>query len=787
MRNLHEAIRLLWREPGFSAAAILTLALGVGANTAVFSVVDAALLRPLPYGDPARLVTVRDANRAGAGGGLLLSKLAAYRGARSLDGLAGFERMSRAMTGSGTPEQVLGEAVTANLLSVVGVNAAIGRTFRAGEDAPGAPRVVMLTDGFWRRRFDADPSVLGRTIVFNDVPHEVVGVLPPSFEPLTQPGSGFKIDFLVAELYADATGAGAALQVNAVGRLGSNVTIQQAQAELQGLSSDRTLMPVAEPLRDRFFRRNMRLSLTVMLVAVVLVLLVACVNLGNLLLVHAIARQREIATRVALGASRGEIARNLATRGLLLGAFGGAAGLAGGVWIRSVLVAMAPLTIPGLHQPALNSRVLAFTIACSLLAGIAASLLPMLHFSHHSLATTIGGSGRSTGTRAATRWQSVLLSTEIAAAVVLTVAAALLVQSHTALNRVPLGFRTDNILMFTVRLPATRYPDSAARLTFFETLERRLATLDGVQSVAVTDAFPMRGGDRASLSAPRGSSVRADFQLATPGYFAALRIPIERGRAFDTGDRAGANPVAIVSQTLVQRVFGSRDPIGEIISLESLPQPLTIVGVVGEVRRDGPETFLAPQVYLPAGQSHQYVRRLAEVGILSSGDPLALIPAVRDAVASIDPVQPITHVQKLDDVLAGATAPQRFNTTLIAALAALAVTLAAVGIFGVVSHAAANRRKEIGIRIALGAQRRQILTAVVAGSAVWACGGIAAGLLIAYAGAGVLSGLLFGIPATDPATFAGAIAFVLVVALVATLLPAHRASRMDPLSTLRAD
>jgi putative ABC transport system permease protein len=381
----------------------------------------------------------------------------------------------------------------------------------------------------------------------------------------------------------------------------------------------------------------------------------------------------------------------------------------------------------------------------------------------------------------------VLLSIEIASAVVLTVAAALLVQTQTALNRVPLGFRTDNVLMFTVRLPATRYPDAAARLAFFETLEQRLTGIAGVQSVAVTDAFPVRGGDRAAITAPRGSSVRADFQIVSPGYFATLRIPIERGRVFDAGDRAGAAPVAIVSQTLVQRVFDGRDPLGEIISLGTLPQPITIVGVVGEVRRDGPQARMAPQVYLPASQSQQYITRLAEVGILTGGDALALIPAARGAVESIDPIQPITHVQRLDDVLEGATAPQRFNMTLITALALLAVTLAAVGIFGVVSHAAANRRKEIGIRIALGAQRRQILGTVVAGSATWACAGIAAGLLIADGGAGVLSGLLFGIPATDPVTFAASMAFVLAVALVATLLPARRAARMDPLSTLRAD
>ena len=531
LTNVRYAIRSLRRSPTFAAAAVLTLALGLGANTAVFSVVDAALLRPLPYGDPDRLVSVRDVNRNGSGGGVMLDKLTSYRAARSFEGLASFNRMSRTLTGSGEPEQVLGENVTVNLFTVVGVHPAIGRGFRPGDDVPAGEHVVVLTDGFWRRRFGADPSILGRTLVLNDVRHTVVGVMPRTFEPLTQPGSGFRIDFLVPEPVADASVI--VRQVSIVGRLAPGVTQAQAQSELQGLSSDRVLSPIVTPIRDNFLRGNLRRSLGVMFGAVALVLLVACVNFGNLLIVHTIGLQREIATRIALGAARGEIALDLAARGLVLGGLGGILGLGGGVWIRTALVALAPRTIPGLDQAALNGRVLAFTLISSLVSGIAASLLPMLHFSHLDLAASVAGSGRSaTGTRAAMRWRGILMSIEIAAAVVLTVGAGLLIQSQAALNRVELGFRTDGVLMFTVRLPETRYPDQPARLAFFEALEPQLAALGGVQAVALTDAFPARGGRRTDVTVPGGVTLRADTQLASPGYFTALRIRLQRGRTF---------------------------------------------------------------------------------------------------------------------------------------------------------------------------------------------------------------------------------------------------------------
>ena len=578
LESARHALRAFRRSPGFTLTAVLTLAIGVGANTAVLSVVHAVLLRPLPYAEPDRLLSIADARQSRSTGGVMAGNLADYRRARSLAGVAGYGRTSMSLTGAGTPEQVLGEEVTWNLLSVTGTPPATGRDFVESDSRPGAGRVVLLAHAFWQRRFVADPSVVGRTLVFNDAPYVVIGVLPEGFLPLSQPRSGFVIDFLVPIAESAAFLASRARrQLDAVGRLAPGVSIDQAAAELRTIAAgaarrfpetNRDLTAAVEPLRDYVVRDEVRQSLVVLLAAVGLVLVIACVNLGGLLLARAVDQQREIATRLALGATRGHIAADFAVRGMMLGVLGGAVGLGGGAWIRDVLVALAPPGAPGLDRLGLDPQVIGVTAALSLLAGIAAGLLPAAPLWRHEPGAAAGGIGRTmSATRSAARWRGALMSAEVAAALVLLIGAGLLGRSLLRLTAVEIGFDSGRVLMFTLRLPESRYPDAAARLRFFDEVEQRLAALPGVRAVGAADALPLRGGWRATIvpaaADDRGLAAegRADIQLITPGYFPVLRIAAVRGRLFGRDDRGGAEPAAVVSEAFVRRFLGPGDPM----------------------------------------------------------------------------------------------------------------------------------------------------------------------------------------------------------------------------------
>ena len=797
IRQIRYTLRILRSAPGFTATAIVTVALGVGANTAVFSVVDAVLLRPLPYADPDRLVRLSEvpASRPTvAGYGVAPGSLEHYRLARSFEGLAGYNRMSRSLTGSGEPVQVRGEEVTTNLFTVLGASAAIGRVFGPDEDDPGRRRVVILMDTFWRTKFGGDRAILGRGLTFNGEPYEVIGVMPPEFRLLSEHGSGYSIHFIVP-----ASGGHA---LNLVGRLKPGVSIETARAEVGSLSDDlhrrgrdirrESFVARLAPLHEEIVRR-VRPSLLVMLGAVGLVLVIACVNLANLLIVRAIGQGRETAIRMALGATRAQITIDLALRGLILGMFGGAAGLLGGIWTRNLLASLAPVTMPRMDGIALNPRVLAVTFALAALTGIVAGLLPAVQLWRGDAAPALRASASTTsGVRSVARWRGVLMAAEIAAALTLAVGAALLVQSLMRLARVDLGFESQDVLLFTVNPPETKYRDEAARVALFAEIERRVAAMPGVASAAVANEFPLRGGglNRVTILGPQalaGDTApdgvrRAAFQAVSPGYFATLRIPLLHGRLLGAEDRTGAPPAAVVSETFARRFLAGRNPIGQRfrdVQIGPDAPPLTIVGVVRDARRDGPHTDLTPQVYLSAAQPETYQARthLYEVAVRpAAGDPRRLLPALQQAVWSIDPLQPISNVIMLDEVIAGSTADRRFNMTLLTAVAMLAFGLAIVGVYGVVAHGAAQRTREIGIRIALGAGRRHVLALVVASGLRWALLGVAFGLAGAYAGTRFLATLLFGVTPTDLATFAGLAALMLGVAALASYVPARRAA-----------
>jgi predicted permease len=763
----------------------------------------AVMLRPLPYAAPERLVSLWETNdrRSGARSTVAPANLVDYvRDTRSFDGLAGVDTISKSLTKAGPPEQLTGESMTWNLFAVLGVTPAIGRSFLPQEDRPGREHVVILSDALWRARFGADRSIVGRAITLNGEPYDVVGIMPPSFQPVTQIGATTPIAFFVPAAYPDdLLNNHGDHEIRVVGRLKPGVTLEQGQADLLAVSTalerrfpdtNTGVRASIAPLNDDIVR-NVRMSLLVLLGAVGLVLLVACVNLANLLIVRAIGQRHEVAIRMALGASRSQIAVDLLTRGLALAALGGAAGLLCGVWTRDALVAMAPASIPRLDHLAVSPRVLAVTAVVSLLTGVLAALLPALQLSRREASSSLRTTEvNASGSRSIMRWRGTLMAAEIAAAMVLAIGAGLLVRSLAHLNAIDLGFETDRVLTLVVRLPDAKYADQRARAAFFGALAPQIQAIPGVRQVAFANQFPMRGGWGSGFTLIGGppEDRDADFQAVSPGYFAALGIPLVRGRLIEGRDRDGALHVAVVSQTFVREHLSGRDPIGQQFTRGAPGAPVvTIVGVVGEVRRDGKEAKLTPQVYLPAAQTDVYPVRLAAVAVRAAGDPHALVPGIQKAVWSIDPDQPITGVRTLDEVLAASAAQRRFNMTLLASFAALAVVLALIGVYGVIGYTVAQRTREIGIRVALGATRSDVVALVVRAGMGWSLLGVALGFAGALGLSRLISGLLFGVTPTDPVTFAAIAVAMLGVALAATYIPARRAATVDPIAALRAE
>ena len=801
LHHLRYTFRLLRRCPGFTTVAVLTLALGIGANTAVFSVVDAVMLRPLPYPESARLISLWEVNeRRQSRLTVSPANLVDYQRAnRTFDDLAGFASVSAVLTKTGTPEQLLGEAVTWNVFAVLRVPPALGRPFLPDEDRPGGARVVILTDHLWRNRFGADPAVLGRKITLNGEPCEIVGVMPPSFRPLTEYGSAIRVAYLRPAAYSqEALNNHGSHEVNVIGRLKAGVTVDHAQADLDAISAD---LARRFPESNRSYRaviapfgadlvRDVERALVVTWGAVGLVLLIACMNLANLLIVRAVGQRQELAIRRALGASRAQIVVDLLIRGLTLAILGGAAGCLLGIWTRDALVAIAPTSIPRLGDVAVDARVLIMTAALSLIAGVVAGLLPALQRRWQEDAVVLRSGLTASDSRTVMRWRGLLVAAEVAAAFMLAVGAGLLIRSLVHLNTVDLGFETERVLTVNVRLPVTKYESQDASYRFFDELSNRIALLPKVVNVAFANQFPMRGGWGGGLllNHPSGPTrVDADLQAVSPGYFGTLGIPHLRGRLLSADDRKGTMPVAIVSRTFVRQFLGDRDPIGQQFARNEQAPRITIVGVVGEVRRDGKTAELTPQVYLSAAQTNLYPVRLGSIAARAQGDPHSLVMSIQHAVWAIDSDQPISGVRTLDEVLSASTAERRFYMTVLTVFAALALGLALVGVYGVVAYGAAQRAREIGIRLALGAGRRDVIALVVAGGLPWTAGGIAVGLLGAYATMQIMGSLLFDVKPTDPLTFALVAFATIAVAVAASLIPALRAAAVDLVGALRAE
>jgi len=794
------ALRVLGRGRGFVAVAVLTLALGVGANTAIFSVVRGVLLRSLPYPEPERLVAVQSVIR-GSPTAVSPPDFVDWRAqAKSFSGLAAYFLSTTNLTGTGEPERLTQARVSANFFDLLGVRPARGRGFLPGEDAVEAPRVAILSDGLWRRRFGAEPSIVGRTIRLDDFPTTVVGIAPPELKLPVGVDLWLTTRFEPRDVDPRARGA---RWIAVVGRLASGATLAGARAEMAAIANR---LALADPRHDGGVTSRIatlqedlvggvRAPLLILLGAVGFVMLIACVNVASLALGRTAARETELTVRVALGAGRGRIARQILTENLVLAIGGGIAGLALAILGTRALVALAPGDLPLVHAVHVDGVVLSFSLAVTLLSGVAFGVVPALQASRQGIEARLrsGGRGLSLGSG---RLRRVLVVTEVALAMTLLAGAGLLVRSLARLSSVDPGFRTDHLATFSVTLSPVRYPDAARQEQFTRQLETRLQRLPGVTSAGVSFALPLTNsgfgftfaiGGRPEVSGPE--EPRAQVRIATPDYFRAMGIPIVRGRGFTARDDETAPHVILISQEAARRYWPNEDPIGQTLMTgwgrdETHRFGGTIIGIVGDVRQFSLAMAPLPEIYGPLAQ-----RPLDELSVVvhSTSPTATVLTAARETVRELDAELPVYDVRSYDDIVRESIAERRFYVTLLATFAGLALVLAAIGIYGVIAYSVQQRRRELGIRIALGATRERVIGLVMRQGMALTTAGALIGLGIAGLLTRVLRGQLYEVSATDPLTFVLVPVLLVVVALVACVVPARRAVAVDPATTIRAE
>ncbi|HXG68906.1 MAG TPA: ABC transporter permease [Blastocatellia bacterium] len=806
LQDFRYGVRMLFAKPGFTAIAIFTLALGIGANTAIFSVVNGVLLRPLPYKEPDRIVQFWEtnpiknwtqANVAPANffdwekQSQSFEEMAAYFGSSSKEaGLSNFF-----LTGSGEPERVQGLYVTGGIFSVLGVNAAFGRTFLPEETWEGNHRVVVLSHNFWRRRFGADPNILGQTITLSGQDYTVIGVMPADFYfPSTEVELWTPMGWNSNEI----AGLRRPHFLRAIARLKPGVSLEQARAEMTAIASvleeqypdTNTQMGVGLGLLHEWIVSDTRLTLLVLLVAVGFVLAVACANVANLLLVRAAARTREIAIRTALGAGRWRIIRQLLTESLLLSLMGGAAGLLLALWGKDLLLAFSPENIPRLNEVRLDATVLVFALLITLVTALFFGLAPALAGAKVDLNATLKDGGqKGTTSPAGRRLRNILVVAEIALAVVLVIGAGLLIRSFLLLRQIDPGFPHENLLTLRISLPTAKYqPQQVA--TFFQQAQERIGSLPGVKAVGATSELALQGyrwtSDFTIEGRPPeeyGKEVR--HKEITPEYFQAVSLPLLSGRAFSHADNAQSPLVVIINETLARRHFPNEDPVGKRLKLRRPEQEgpwSTIVGVVKDEKQDGLGIAVQPEMYHPLAQNPTWGMSLI---VRTTGDPTGLIGAIRQEIWAIDNTLPPYDIKTMDDILYESLASERFTMLLLGIFAFVALALAGVGIYGVMLYSVTQRTREIGIRIALGARTGDVLRIVLGQAVLLALTGLAVGLAAAFALTRLLSSLLYQVSATDPATFFFISLLLGGVALLASYLPARRATKVDPMVALR--
>jgi putative ABC transport system permease protein len=806
-QDVRYGARVLAKHKSFTAVAVVTLALGIGANTAIFSVVNDLLLRPLPYSDAERIVMLWEVTPSGRHQNT--TSRANFREWRaqgaSFESVAAFSDQRMNLTGVGEPEEVTVQLATPDLFKVLGVAPLLGRTLIEDDAKAGSPGVV-LSHGFWKRRFGGDPGLVGKPITLNGIAFNVVGVMPPSFQwhIRQRSGTGRPAEMWMV-LSMPAPGAGEANErgrfLSTVGRLKPGVSLAQAEAELKTiharLAQDSTFNKdyTAEviPLREQMVG-NVRPALWILLGAVGLVLLIACANVANLLLSRVAAREKEIALRTALGARRSRVIRQLLTESLLLSLMGSALGLLVAWWGIGALVAISPRDLVNLQNVGINLTVLAWTLGISLATGILFGIAPALVATRVNLNDALkeGGKGSEGQGSRSRLLRGVLVAGEVAIALMLLAGAGLLVKSFAQLRSINTGFETDNVLTMVLRLPASKYKEDPQYVAFFRQALERVRALPGVRSAGIVNYLPLYGGLGAATGfnvegrpePPRGTGPSTNVRVADAAYFNAMGIPVLRGRNFTDAEDAEARHVVLVSDAFARKFFPGEDPLGKRIKVFMAEEPAwtEIVGVVGDVRYDNLTAEAEPFVYEPHPELTYEFMTLV---IRTEGDPAAMAPAVRHEIASLDPDQPVSDVRTMNQVMADTVGRARFNTLLLAIFAGLATLLAAVGIFGVMNYTVTLRTREIGLRMALGARPGRVLLLVLRQGLFYTLVGIGVGLACALALTRVMSGLLYGVGASDPLTFAAIVVVLAVVSLIACYIPARRATRVDPLIALK--
>jgi putative ABC transport system permease protein len=801
-QDLRYGLRTLRKNLGFTVVAVIALALGIGANSAIFSVVNAVLLRPLPYKDPERLVMVweDDTKHGYPNDTPAAANYIDWRDQNKVfEGMAATADQSFNLTGTGDPERLDGKRVSANFFDLLGVAPRLGRTFAPEEDAPGANRVVIMSHGLWQRRFGSDAGLVGKTINLNGEPHTVVGVMPAGFQFLS---NDVELWVPIALTPQQAANRGNHY-LKVVARLKPGVALEQARAEMSAIAArleqqypeqNTELGASAVSLHEQVVG-NIKPALLVLLGAVGFVLLVACANVANLLLARAAVRQKEIALRTALGASRMRLVRQFLTESVLLAALGGAVGLLLSVWGVTLLKSFIPESISQVKAIAVDGKVLGFTLLVTLLTGLVFGLAPAAQASKFNLNETLKEGGRDTAaTGRGNLIRGILVVLEVAVSLVLLVGAGLLVNSFMRLRSVEPGFTTGNLLTMSVVLPPQKYPDQTRRLAFYTDMIRRVEALPGVRSAAVTNWIPLvMQGDSVGVTvegqpAPGpGKMPIVVTRVISPHYFGTMGIQLLEGRGFEEGRERVDSPCAVVVSQTTARHFGpDESPLGKRLTPGTPENPddwCQVVGVARDVRQFDLAAEPRAQMYLSNAQASFFPPR--HLVVKTDADPLTLAPAVRKAVWEVDRDQPVSNVRTMEDVLSESLARQRFSTMLLGIFAGVALVLAAVGIYGVMSYSMAQRTREIGIRMALGAQKRDVLRLAVGQGLKLVSIGVLIGLAGALALTRVMTSLLFGVSATDPTTLVTISLVIVCVALLASYIPARRATKVDPLIALR--
>jgi len=803
-QDLRFGARTLLRTPGFTAVAVIALALGIGANTAIFSVVNAVLLRPLPYNDPDRLVTLL---HQGTNPVAVANYIDWRDQSRSFETMAAAEYWTPNLTGSDPPEHLWGLEVTQNLLPMLGIKPLRGRLFVTGEDQKGAEHEVILAYRLWQRRFSGDPNILGKTIILNGEAYAVVGVMPPEFK--FAPFWATHAELWVPDAFGDRVHNRGGNSLRIFARLKPGVTLTQARAEVATITGrlerqyPGTNREVAvTPLKENVVGK-VEAPLLVLLGAVGFVLLIACANVAHMLLARTSDRQREIAVRTALGAGRMRVIRQFLTENLLLATLGATAGLLLALWGTHALIALSPADLPRVEMVAIDARVVLFLLGVTLLTAIGFGLAPAMHATVANLSGALkeGGRGGSDGIRR-NRLRSFLVASEFALAFMLLIGAGLMIRSFFAIQSVDPGFNPHGVLSMVVSVAGSKEAEPNRRAIFYRQLLQEVRTLPGVESVGAINHLPLAGdiwGWSFAIEGrpkPRpGESPGAVYRIVMPGYFETMRLPLLRGRTITDHDDARAPGVVIINERAARAYWPGQDPLGKRITFDddkrNPPTWLTVIGVAKDARQDDWASDPYPEAYLAALQNGDFLgdpgSHIAYLTLVvrTSGDPAELAPAVKKTVWQFDRNLPISEVLTMDRVVADANGQPRFEMLLLGVFAAVALLLAAVGIYGVMSYAVSRRTHEIGIRISLGASRADVLRLVVRQGMLQALAGTAAGVAGALLLSQLMAKMLYGVRPTDPLTFGGVAIVLGVTSLLATCVPARKATRIEPMVALR--